>query len=43
VKINASSLKDREQADALVAEANELARQACECEQTILQIVEGKL
>ncbi len=42
VKINASSLKDREQADALVAEANELARQACECEQTILQIVEGK-
>lgn len=43
VKINATSLKDREQADALVAEANELARQACECEQTILQIVEGKL
>lgn len=43
VKINASSLKDREQADALVAEANELARQACECEQMILQIVEGKL
>lgn len=43
VKINASSLKAREQADALVAEANELARQACECEQTILQIVEGKL
>ena len=43
VKINASSLKDREQADVLVAEANELARQACECEQTILQIVEGKL
>ena len=43
VKINASSLKDLEQADALVAEANELARQACECEQTILQIVEGKL
>ena len=43
VKINASSLKGREQADALVAEANELARQACECEQTILQIVEGKL
>ena len=43
VKINASSLKDREQADALVAEANELASQACECEQTILQIVEGKL
>ncbi len=43
VKINASSLKDREQADALVAEANKLARQACECEQTILQIVEGKL
>lgn len=43
VKINASSLKDRGQADALVAEANELARQACECEQTILQIVEGKL
>ena len=43
VKINASSLKDREQSDALVAEANELARQACECEQTILQIVEGKL
>ena len=43
VKINASSLKDREQADALVAEANELARQACACEQTILEIVEGKL
>ena len=43
VKINASSLKDLEQADALVAEANELARQACEREQTILQIVEGKL
>ena len=43
VKINASSLKDREQADALVAEANELARQASACEQTILEIVEGKL
>ncbi len=43
VKINASSLKDRDQADALVTEANELAHQACECEQTILQIVEGKL
>ena len=43
VKINASSLKDREQADALVAEANELARQACAFEQAILEIVEGKL
>ena len=43
VKINASSLKDREQADALVAEANELARQACAFEQEILEIVEGKL
>ena len=43
VKINAASLKDREQADALVAEANELARQACAHEQAILEIVEGKL
>ena len=43
VKINASSLKDREQADTLVAEANELARQACAFEQAILEIVEGKL
>ena len=43
VKINAASLKDREQADALVAEANELARQACAFEQAILEIVEGKL
>lgn len=43
VKINAASLKDREQADALVAEANELARQVCAFEQAILEIVEGKL
>ena len=43
VKINASSLKDREQAEALIAEANDLAARANEEEKTILAIVESKL
>lgn len=43
VKINAASLKDREQAESLVAEANELAAKAKEEEQAIIAIVESKL
>ena len=43
VKINAASLKDRDVAEPLIAEANELAAKACEEEKAILDIVENKL
>ena len=43
VKINAGSLKDREVADKLIAEANELIQKANAEEQEILKIVESKL
>ena len=43
VKINAASLKDREQAESLIAEANAIAQQANEKEQSIMKIVESKL
>ena len=43
VKINASGLKDRETADKLVGEANELVKKANELEAEIMKIVEEKL
>jgi glutamate formiminotransferase/formiminotetrahydrofolate cyclodeaminase len=43
VKINAGSLKDREVADKLVAEANELIAKANAAEQEIMAIVVSKL
>ena len=43
VKINAASLKDRAQADALIAQADALIAQANQQEKEILQIVEAKL
>jgi len=43
VRINAASLRDRAKAEALIAEATELARQADSHEQAILKIVEEKL
>ena len=43
VKINASGLKDRETADKLVGEANELIKKANELEAEIMKIVEKKL
>lgn len=43
VKINASGLKDREAADKLVGEANELIKKANELETEIMKIVEDKL
>ena len=43
VKINASGLKDRETADKLVSEANELIKKANELEAEIMKIVEDKL
>ncbi len=43
VKINAAGLKDRETADKLVAEAEELVRLANEQEKEILEIVESKI
>ena len=43
VKINAGSLKDREVADKLIAEANELIEKANAAEQEIMKIVESKL
>ena len=43
VKINAASLKDRETADKLIAEANELIKKANEAEKEIMGIVESKL
>ncbi len=43
VRINASSLKDRNRAEQLIAEAHALAQKANEEEQEILKIVEGKI
>ncbi len=43
VKINAAGLKDRAVADALVAEAEEIQRQAQEAEREILAVVESKI
>ena len=43
VKINAGSLKDREVADKLIGEANELIEKASAAEQEIMKIVESKL
>lgn len=43
VKINAGALKDRQQADALIAEANTLIAQANDAEQEIMAMVEKKL
>ena len=43
MKINAGSLKDREVADKLIAEDNELIQKANAEEQEILKIVESKL
>lgn len=43
VKINAGSLKDRAAADALVAEADKIAEQACREETEILAIVNSKI
>ena len=43
VKINASGLKDREVADKLVGEANELIKKANQLETEIMKIVEDKL
>ena len=43
VKINAGSLKDREVADRLIAEANDLIAKANEAEREIIAIVEQKL
>ena len=42
-KINAGSLKDRELADRLIAEANELIEKANKAEREILSVVEQKL
>ena len=43
VRINAAGLKDRAKADALTAEAAEIARKACERETSILGIVNNKI
>jgi glutamate formiminotransferase/formiminotetrahydrofolate cyclodeaminase len=43
VKINAAGLKDREAAEALVAEANAIQVQAQQAEREILAIVESKI
>ena len=43
VKINAGSLKDREKAEALIAEANELIAKANAEEAEITKLVEEKL
>ena len=43
VKINAAGLKDRAKADALVAEASEIAKAADEQEKRILEIVNSKI
>ena len=43
VKINASGLKDRETADKLVAEANELIQKANDAEAEIMKIAEAKI
>ncbi|MDY6409258.1 MAG: cyclodeaminase/cyclohydrolase family protein, partial [Prevotella sp.] len=43
VKINAASLKDRETADKLIGEADELIKKANDEEKEIMAIVESKL
>lgn len=43
VKINAAGLKDRAVADALIAEADKIAAEACRQEAEILEIVNGKI
>gem|GEM_PF-3374721 len=43
VKINAAQLKDRETANRLVAEANEIVSKANQTEQEITQIVDSKI
>ena len=43
VKINASSLKDKTTAEALIAEAEKLMKDACEAEKEIMDIVEKKI
>ncbi len=43
VKINAAGLKDREVADRLIAEAEEIAAKAAELEKEVLAIVEQKI
>ena len=43
VKINAAGLKDREKADALVAEAAVIAEEAVKEEAKIIEIVNGKI
>lgn len=43
VKINAAGLKDRQKADELTGEADELARKACERETAILEEVNKKI
>lgn len=43
VKINAAGLKDRAKADAILAEAAEIAAQAVEKERETLAIVEEKI
>ena len=43
VKINAGSLKDREKAEALIAEANQLIAKANSEEAEITKLVEEKL
>lgn len=43
VKINAAGLKNREKADALVAEASVIAENAKKCEEEIISIVDAKI
>ena len=43
VKINASSLKDKAQAEALVSEADRLMAEADKAEKEIMTIVEGTI
>lgn len=43
VKINAGGLKDRQKAEALIAEGASVAKEAIEREKSILEIVEGKI
>ena len=43
VKINAAGLKNREKADALVAQASVIAENAKKCEEEIISIVDSKI
>ena len=43
VKINAAGLKDREAADRILREAEEIASSACQREKAILEIVNSKI